>query len=174
MNTPAKVRGSGLALFLGIAFAAIGCADGTDRGRQLAKLHNAEDPCMSCLLEGDPGACKDLCSIGDCPEACSDCLVEFHNLDFCAERDACPLDASCDYPTVDGDHFCYADRSCGSLVDDTYCMSYGECEHPCADCIALEGDAAKCDSICNAEPNPCIECLRESGGDWQPCVESCR
>jgi hypothetical protein len=172
MNIPANAGGMGLSLCLGIALG-LACADEPDPGRQFAQLTNAGDACMSCLLKGDPAACKGVCSIGSCPEACSECLTELANLDSCAERGVCPLDGECSFPTLEGDHWCWADRTCTSLIDDASCRPSGDCEHRCADCLVLEKDASKCESVCVIEPDPCLDCLRESGGDWTACVDTC-
>jgi hypothetical protein len=174
MNLPLTTRGKALELCAALFLLASACSDGeSNPGRKIAQLTNAGDACMSCLLEGDPDACDGVCSIGVCPEACSDCLADIHNLDACGEAGVCPTDGSCAFQTFDGDHFCWADRTCGSLIDDAFCTSAGECTHSCADCIALENDKEKCKAECTVEPSACQECMEGSGNDWTQCIEVC-
>ena len=176
-TTPRRLK---IELWITATLLAAACAgDVPSPGRSVALRTNDGDACMTCLLGDDPEACKrQACSIGSCPDACSDCLTALHSLEACG--DVCPQDGSCAWPTFDGDHACWATRACGSLVDDAYCYPDGQggtaCEHPCADCVAVEGGDAEAERRCGCEPgsflgDPGWDCLRENDSDWTRCED---
>ena len=91
----------------------------------------------------------------------------------------CPQDGSCVWPTFDGEHACWADRSCGSLVDDAFCLAADDgaaCAHPCADCVATEGGDAEAERRCGCEPGSFQgdpwDCLRDADSDWTQCEDA--